>query len=156
MKEWGLKQVNIVDLNDKRQVTTSLLTVTKSGLLLPPQSLLALLSIFNGIWLLKQHILVYMLESYNRVSYSIYIHTIRDNLNEASSLALKYTNGISQRLFSYMHKVILFCILGDLQRHFWSVPPRVKKKNHGGKHFPVYSSFTVTLSPCLLNMTNLL
>lgn len=55
-----------------------------------------------------------MLESYN----SIYIHTIRDNLNEASSLALKYTNGISQRLFSYMHKVILFGILGDLQRHF--------------------------------------
>lgn len=36
MEERGLKQVNIVDLNDKRQVTTSLLTVTKSGLLLPP------------------------------------------------------------------------------------------------------------------------
>lgn len=58
-----------------------------------------------------------MLESsliFNLHSYNLN----RDNLNEASSLALKYTNSISQRLFSYMHKVILFGILGDLQRHF--------------------------------------
>lgn len=36
MEERGSKQVNIVGLNDKRQITF-LLTITKSGLLLPPQ-----------------------------------------------------------------------------------------------------------------------